>query len=753
MRRTFELGNWCLSPMVVRSPRRASSPTAVDCRRRTVEFDRLWTETTRVTRRRESAVAFESSGVGPSGVRHSTAPAHRLGEVSMKGLKHAVGLCLLVSACAQGAAPPTHSVAVPTSQAELPSATGLPTPAAPAPGHAAIVGSFDAPVTSFGAAILDDQVYTLGGYTGTPHEYVREDQSDAFSRYDVATGKWQQLPSPGKSQSATLTSYDGKIIRVGGMRIENAKGQPTRLTSLADVEVFDPRSGTWAKGTPLPEPRSSHATVLVGSRLYVIGGWVLDGAMDSATWVDSALVADLSQPTWSWTRIPMPFESRALGAAALGRFIVTVGGMAGRRVQRAVHVFDTAAGTWARGPELPEPGFGVAVTSDQERVYASTASGTVYVLNPALSRWDAHGELIFPRFFHAAVATKDHRLLFLGGIPTNQLADRPRHIEQLSSVPTMFTSWIVDNPAGAKNRQGVFLLGNQLVAFGGNKALGQHDFAVSNFVQTTHGLDLGSLTWTARAPYPRAGQSMQTWITEEGLGVALGGFGPRDDALAARPDVMHYDFGEDTWTAAAPLPDARTQFGVAEHGGKLWVLGGMNFDDTKQGDAMFSYPMAVLERKADAKEGFVDSGLSLLRPRRAFAGALLGDRYYLFGGMAAGFASVQECEALDFATRQWSSVSCPSRVRIGAELVPLHGKLYLIAGRSSATSGGELQDDPRVEVYDPASDSWTRVVDALPIEDTHQLRAFAFNNRILLYTAQRNDDQVQLVLFDPTGVH
>ena len=31
--------------------------------------------------------------------------------------------------------------------------------------------------------------------------------------------------------------------------------------------------------------------------------------------------------------------------------------------------------------------------------------------------------------------------------------------------------------------------------------------------------------------------------------------------------------------------------------------------------------------------------------------------------------------------------------------------------------------------------------------------AFAFNNRILLYTAQRNDDQVQLVLFDPTAVH
>lgn len=661
-----------------------------------------------------------------------------------------LGLSLFAQACGSSAAPPNPPPTTAAVPKTLPKAENLPAAPTPAPGHAAIVGSFDTPVTSFGATVLSQHVYTLGGYRGAPHEYVREEQSDAFARYDVTTGTWESLPSPGKSQSATLNTFGGRIVRVGGMRIENGKGEPTRLTSLDTVEIFDPGSGAWSKATPLPEPRSSHAAVVVDNQLYIIGGWALKGAMDSATWADSVLVADLSQPVLTWRRVAMPFESRALGAAALGRFIVTVGGMQGRKVQRLVHVYDTANDTWFSGPDLPEPGFGVAVVSDENRVYASAASGNIYVLNPALDRWDVHAEMIFPRFFHAAVATETHRLLLLGGIPSTQLADRPRHIEELTSTPTMFTSWTIDNPAETKNRQGVFLYGNQLMVFGGNKALGQHDFAKDNFSQVTYNLDLGSLTWQPRSAYPHPAQSMQTWITERGIGVALGGFGPRDTSLAARADVAHYDFDEDTWSLVTPLPEARTQFGIAEHGGKLWMFGGMNFDDTKRGDAMFSYPAAVLERKVDATDGFVDSGIAIPRPRRAFSGVLLGDTYYMFGGMAAGFAPVVECDAYDFAHQRWSTVTCPSRVRIGAEIVALGGKLYLIAGRSQAGSEADLADDPRVEVYDPKTDRWSLVADSLPINDTHQLRAFAFYNRILLYTAQRNDQQAQLVLFDPT---
>lgn len=285
--------------------------------------------------------------------------------------------------------------------------------------------------------------------------------------------------------------------------------------------------------------------------------------------------------------------------------------------------------------------------------------------------------------------------------------------------------------------------------FGGNKALGQHDFAPDNFLQTSYQLDLGSFTWTDLKPFPRTGQSMQTLITSSGSGVSVGGFGPQAQALKTRTDTYHYDIEQDVWTAKAPLPEARTQFGFVEHGNTLWIFGGMTFDDTKRGEAMFSYSTTVLTRATAANEPFGESGIELPRARRAFAGALLGDRYYMIGGMAGGFAPVPECDAFDFKKKAWLTVACPSRVRIGAEMVALDGKLYLIAGRSKAAPEQDLGEDSRVEVYDPTTDSWSLVVDQLPFDDTHQLRALPFGHHIFLYTAQRADGRAQLALFDP----
>src|SRR5690606_12347589 len=135
--------------------------------------------------------------------------------VLMRRIVPLVVLSLLAQACAPSAATPQSPPTAAPPAAALTKAENLPTASAPAPGHAAIVGSFDKPVTSFGATVLSRHVYTLGGYSGTPHGYVREDQSEAFARYDVTTGTWESLPSPGKTQSATLSTFGERIVRVG----------------------------------------------------------------------------------------------------------------------------------------------------------------------------------------------------------------------------------------------------------------------------------------------------------------------------------------------------------------------------------------------------------------------------------------------------------------------------------------------------------------------------------------------------------
>jgi N-acetylneuraminic acid mutarotase len=647
---------------------------------------------------------------------------------------------------------PTPTPEVPPAPAQRTQQSAPPaTSSVLAPGYASFASEMPTAVTSFGATAHGKHVYVLGGYAGEPHQYNKEGQSDTFARLDTSSGKWETLASLGKVQSATLDTLGSSLIRVGGMRINNSADAAANLRSVADVDLFNLETSTWSKANPLPEPRSSHATVVVDDKIYVLGGWALEGAMDSGTWATSMFIGEWEGGNVNWRAEPVPLRSRALGAAALDHRIIAVGGIDGRRVQRTTHVYDTRTRSWSIGPEYPEPAFGVAVTRRGEHVFASGASGAVYVLDASLSAWQPYSQLTFPRFFHAMVALDD-RLLVLGGVPGTHDGARVRHIEQVAATREPTTSWIFPAASGAKNRQGAFLSGNGLFVFGGNKALGQHDFAPANFVQDSYRLDLASLEWTKLNPFPRAAQSMQAIVTAGGLGVASGGFGPNGGALTSSPEVFHYDFKTDAWSKAGVFPESRTQFGFAEYAQDLWVFGGMTFDDSKK-DSQFAYPTSVLHRNVDAVEPFVASTVTIPRERRAFAWATLEDRFYMIGGMAAGFGLVSECDVFDFVGKTWATVPCPSRVRIGAEMVALKGKLYLIAGRSKPSPDSELSNDPRVEVYDPKTATWSVLLDQLPVADTHQLRAFAFGDKLLLYTAQREDAQVQIVIVDPLASH
>lgn len=616
-----------------------------------------------------------------------------------------------------------------------------------APGYSSFAFEMPSAVTSFGAAALGKHVYVLGGYAGEPHHYTKEGQSDAFTRLDVETGAWQTLTPLGKIQSATLDPIGNKLIRVGGTRVDNGADAAIDLHTVPDVDLFDPQTAAWTKATALPEPRSSHGTAIIEDKIYVIGGWNLNGAMDSGTWASTMLIGQLKDGQITWTSQPVALRSRALAVAAIGREIVAVGGIEGRRVQRTTHIFDTQTNTWSIGPEFPEPAFGVAMARMGEHLFASGASGIVYVLNAARSAWEPYSQLTFPRFFHSMVASNE-RLLFLGGVPSTHAGDRVRHIEQVTREKVGITSFTVENASPAKNRQGIFLAGNGLYVFGGNKALGQHDFAQTNFLQDSYRLDLGSFAWTKLNPFPNAAQSMQAIVTSTGLGVASGGFGPQGNTLTSSREVMHYDLETDTWSKAGTFPESRTQFGFAEYDKELWVFGGMTFDDSRK-DGQFAYPRSVLHRKVDSTDPFTPSEISTPRERRAFAWATLDEHFYMIGGMAEGFGLVSQCDAFDFRHKSWLTVPCPSRVRIGAEMVALDDKLYLIAGRSRPTPEAELADDPRIEVYDPKTRTWSTILEKLPMADSHQLRAFAFGDKLLLYTAQREDRLVQLLLIDP----
>jgi hypothetical protein len=133
-------------------------------------------------------------------------------------------------------------------------------------------------------------------------------------------------------------------------------------------------------------------------------------------------------------------------------------------------------------------------------------------------------------------------------------------------------------------------------------------------------------------------------------------------------------------------------------------------------------------------------------PRRAFAGATLGGRYYMINGMRGEFQLVEDCATFDFATEQFAALACPRASRLSAQLVPIDGQLYLVGG--STRKGQNLEAERSVEALDPASGAWRVVLDELPFDMRHA-RALAYGSNILVISTHNDEGVVRIALVSP----
>ena len=81
----------------------------------------------------------------------------------------------------------------------------------------------------------------------------------------LAWKEMAELPRPVAGYMAGVQK--GKLLVIGGSYWENKQKHWTGL-----VQIFDPRSGQWENGSPLPAPRSDAASVTLGEDIYCFGG-------------------------------------------------------------------------------------------------------------------------------------------------------------------------------------------------------------------------------------------------------------------------------------------------------------------------------------------------------------------------------------------------------------------------------------------------------------------------------------------------
>merc|ERR1719443_1407628 len=114
------------------------------------------------------------------------------------------------------------------------------------------------PRSYFGAAALHSRLYLFGGQN---LEYRALLESECF---DCLRGAW--MPGPNLNvprRNCASAILNGQVYAIGGF--DGSK-------IISSVEAFDPRMKNWMTVEPMSGPRSGAAAAVVGEKLYVCGG-------------------------------------------------------------------------------------------------------------------------------------------------------------------------------------------------------------------------------------------------------------------------------------------------------------------------------------------------------------------------------------------------------------------------------------------------------------------------------------------------
>ena len=227
------------------------------------------------------------------------------------------------------------------------------------------------------------------------------DSSVPSAAASVSPASWQlEADAPFARLEMAVAAHDGRIWLAGGL---SPFGE-----ALTDVEIFDPATGEWSDGPPLPGAVHHAALVSHGERLLLIGGY-LGSAFNRPT----EIVLVLPDGGDSWQPGPSLPEPRAAGAAAWDGSRVVYAGGVGDGIEDAVYAL--AGDAWEPIGAMAQAREHLAATSDLEgrtwlmggRVGGLTSNmGTVELVEG--DQVTALGELPTPR---GGVAAFHHQAL------------------------------------------------------------------------------------------------------------------------------------------------------------------------------------------------------------------------------------------------------------------------------------------------------------------------------------------------------
>jgi N-acetylneuraminic acid mutarotase len=238
---------------------------------------------------------------------------------------------------------------------------------------------------------VGDSILAIGGTDANGYPVSSVERFDG-RRWRLET----RLPVSGGLNATAAVAIGTRVYVLGGF-------VGTGNVPTARVSVYDTATRTWSRAADLPSPRGGHAAVVLAGHIHVLGGG------NSVSTLADHSVYDPATDRWS-SAAPLRRAKGSPAAVVFGGRIYAIGGRSGTSDYGDVEIYDQASDEWTPGPSIPPRGTaGAAVYGRSiylfggESQSAGRTLADVLRLRSGAQAWEKVGRMPTARAFARAV--------------------------------------------------------------------------------------------------------------------------------------------------------------------------------------------------------------------------------------------------------------------------------------------------------------------------------------------------------------
>jgi hypothetical protein len=493
------------------------------------------------------------------------------------------------------------------------------------------------PRSHHACALLGNYIYVFGGLDAGHQPLASIERAPVYE--NGAIGDFEALGDvalPAPRASFTVAVVDERLYVIGG-RDDNGD-----VFTILGAHIYADSSylGSFETSGRLVQPRSHHASIVIGTEIVVAGGEANGAAIDT---VERAQITQLEGTELDFVLDTPKLRDARRDAVAviIGNFVYLLGGekapgQPSLLYERAPFI-TPAAGirSFDVRPSTPKlfparDGHAVVVVGDELYVIGGTDDTNTVLRTIQHAKIFPDGtlgpfagagrELVTPRT-GASVTVFRNKIIVAGGRTTGQVANRSVEELLFDDLGQIMSSTTVGPLTFDRDRMATLVLPNAIywiAGTSGNDAIDRADIV---------GASLGSPMMIASITIPDRRGAAGVLVGNEFY--VLGGV----DGTSSRRDASMFTVGPDhTLAPGSPVSLdqdwRRDGHRLVAVGDAIYMLGG-------DYDSSIPAPSRVLQRTAEGVLATGDPGLAF-GPRRDFATVTLGDYVYAIAGTVNG---------------------------------------------------------------------------------------------------------------------